>query len=45
MLVSIATLGLFGYLLSEKVLFQPLERRTVVKWGMMEAIGAQNKKV
>jgi NitT/TauT family transport system permease protein len=44
MLVSIATLGLFGYLLGEKVLFQPLERRTVVKWGMMEAIGAQNKK-
>jgi NitT/TauT family transport system permease protein len=44
MLVSIATLGLFGYLLGEKVLFQPMERRTVIKWGMMQAIGAQDKK-
>jgi NitT/TauT family transport system permease protein len=45
MVVCIATLGLFGYLLGEKVLFQPIERRTVIKWGMMEAIGAQDKKV
>lgn len=45
MIVSIAVLGLFGYVLGEIVLFQPIENRTVIKWGMMEAIGAQDKKV
>ncbi len=44
MMVSIATLGLVGFILGEKVLFQPIETRTVVKWGMQEAIGAQDKK-
>jgi NitT/TauT family transport system permease protein len=43
MMVAIAILGLFGYAL-EKTLFQPIESRTLVRWGMMEAIGAQNKK-
>jgi NitT/TauT family transport system permease protein len=43
MMVALTILGLFGYLL-EKVLFQPIETRTLIKWGMMEAIGAQNKK-
>lgn len=43
MMVAIAVLGLFGYAL-EKVLFQPIESRTVIRWGMMEAIGAQNRK-
>ena len=44
MMVAIAMLGLFGYAL-EKVFFQPIESRTLIKWGMMEAIGAQDKKV
>ena len=44
MMVSIATLGLIGYSL-ERAIFMPLESRTVVRWGMMEAVGAQNKKV
>lgn len=44
MMVAIAVLGLFGYLL-EKVLFQPIETRTVIKWGMMEEMGAQEKKI
>jgi NitT/TauT family transport system permease protein len=43
MMVAIAVLGLFGYAL-EKILFQPIESRTVIRWGMMEAIGAQNRK-
>lgn len=43
MMVAIAVLGLFGYML-EKVLFQPIERRTVIRWGMMEAMGGQEKK-
>ncbi|MGH7388930.1 MAG: ABC transporter permease [Candidatus Rokuibacteriota bacterium] len=43
MMVALAILGLFGYAL-EKVLFQPLESRTLIRWGMMEAMGAQNKK-
>ncbi|OGL64147.1 MAG: hypothetical protein A3J27_13965 [Candidatus Tectomicrobia bacterium RIFCSPLOWO2_12_FULL_69_37] len=45
MMVSITVLGMFGYLLGEKVLFQRIEKLTVIKWGMMEAIGAQDKKV
>jgi NitT/TauT family transport system permease protein len=44
MMVAIAVLGIFGYLL-EKVLFQPIESRTIIKWGMMEEMGAQDKKV
>lgn len=44
MMVSIAVLGVFGYLL-EKVLFQPIESRTVIRWGMMEEMGGQEKKV
>ncbi len=44
MMVAIAVLGIFGYLL-EKVLFQPIETRTVIKWGMMEEMGAQDKKI
>lgn len=43
MMVAIAVLGLFGYLL-EKVLFQPIESRTVIKWGMMEAMGGQGRR-
>jgi NitT/TauT family transport system permease protein len=44
MMVAIAVLGIFGYLL-EKVLFQPIETRTIIKWGMMEEMGGQDKKV
>ena len=44
MVVAIAVLGIFGYFL-EKVFFQPIENRTLVKWGMMEKIGGQGKKV
>ncbi len=44
MMVAIAVLGIFGYLL-EKILFQPIEARTIIKWGMMEEMGAQDKKV
>ena len=44
MMVAISVLGLFGYVL-EKVLFQPIESRTVIKWGMMEEMGAQEKKI
>lgn len=44
MMVAIIVLGLFGYIL-EKMLFQPIESRTVIRWGMMEAIGEQEKKV
>ncbi len=44
MMVAIAVLGIFGFLL-EKVLFQPIESRTIIKWGMMEEMGAQDKKV
>jgi hypothetical protein len=36
-------LGGFGYGL-ERVLFQPIERRTLVRWGMMEAMGAQGRR-
>jgi len=43
MMVAIAVLGLFGYVL-EKVLFQPIETRTVIKWGMMEAMGGQGRR-
>ncbi|HSB61536.1 MAG TPA: ABC transporter permease [Vicinamibacteria bacterium] len=43
MMVALAVLGLFGYAL-EKVLFQPVESRTLIRWGMMEAMGAQNRK-
>jgi len=43
MMVAIAVLGLFGYLL-EKVMFQPIETRTVIKWGMMEAMGGQGRR-
>jgi NitT/TauT family transport system permease protein len=43
MMVAIAVLGLFGYAL-ERLLFQPLESRTVIRWGMMEAMGGQEKK-
>jgi len=44
MMVAITVLGIFGYLL-EKVLFQPIESRTIIKWGMMEEMGGQDKKV
>ena len=44
MMVAISVLGLFGFML-EKVLFQPIESRTVIKWGMMEEMGAQEKKI
>jgi len=44
MMVALSILGVFGFLL-EKVLFQPVEKRTVIRWGMMEAMGEQNKKV
>ncbi|MCY3825453.1 MAG: ABC transporter permease [Nitrospinae bacterium] len=44
MMVALGILGLFGFVL-EKVLFQPIESRTVIRWGMMEAMGAQDKKV
>ncbi len=43
MMVAIAVLGIFGYCL-EKLLFQPIESRTVIRWGMMEAMGEQEKK-
>jgi ABC-type nitrate/sulfonate/bicarbonate transport system permease component len=43
MMVALAVLGGFGYGL-ERVLFQPIERRTLVRWGMMEAMGAQGRK-
>ena len=43
MMVAIAVLGLFGYVL-EKVMFQPIENRTVIKWGMMEAMGGQGRR-
>ena len=43
MMVALGILGLFGFVL-EKVLFQPIESRTVIRWGMMEAMGAQDKK-
>ena len=43
MMVAIAVLGLFGYAL-EKLLFQPIETRTVIRWGMMQAMGDQEKK-
>ena len=43
MMVAITVLGIFGYLL-EKVLFQPIETRTIIKWGMMEEMGGQDKK-
>ena len=44
MMVALAVLGIFGYLL-ERILFQPIETRTVIRWGMMEAMGGQEKKV
>lgn len=44
MMVALTVLGLFGYAL-EKLLFQPVESRTVVRWGMMEAMGAQGQKL
>ncbi|MFQ5658245.1 MAG: ABC transporter permease [Candidatus Methylomirabilales bacterium] len=44
MMVAITVLGLFGYVL-EKVLFQPVESRTVIKWGMMEEMGGQEKRL
>jgi len=44
MMVALAVLGIFGYLL-EKIFFQPIESRTVIKWGMMEAMGGQERKV
>jgi NitT/TauT family transport system permease protein len=44
MMVALAVLGLFGYIL-EKLMFQPIESRTVIRWGMMEAMGAQEKKI
>ncbi len=44
MMVAIAVLGVFGFLL-EKVLFQPIESRTIIRWGMMEEMGAQEKKI
>ena len=44
MMVALAVLGIFGYAL-EKLLFQPIESRTVIRWGMMEAMGGQEKKV
>lgn len=43
MMVALAVLGAFGYGL-ERILFQPIERRTLVRWGMMEAMGAQGRK-
>ncbi len=43
MMVALSVLGLFGYLL-EKVMFQPIESRTVIKWGMMEAMGGQGRR-
>ncbi len=43
MMVALAVLGFFGYAL-EKLLFQPIESRTVIRWGMMEAMGGQEKK-
>ena len=36
MLAGIAVIGLVGFLL-EKLVFQKLERLTLVRWGMMEA--------
>lgn len=44
MMVAIAVLGLFGFAL-EKILFQPIENRTVIRWGMMEEMGGQGKKI
>jgi NitT/TauT family transport system permease protein len=35
MLVGILTIGLMGYAI-ERIIFQPLERRTVVRWGMVQ---------
>jgi len=43
MMVALAVLGAFGYGL-ERVLFQPIESRTLVRWGMMEAMGAQGRR-
>jgi ABC-type nitrate/sulfonate/bicarbonate transport system permease component len=43
MMVALAVLGAFGYGL-ERILFQPIERRTLVRWGMMEAMGAQGRR-
>jgi ABC-type nitrate/sulfonate/bicarbonate transport system permease component len=36
MLAGIAVIGLVGFLL-EKLVFEKLERLTLVRWGMMEA--------
>ena len=44
MMVALAVLGIFGYAL-EKLLFQPIESKTVIRWGMMEEMGGQEKKV
>jgi NitT/TauT family transport system permease protein len=35
MLVGLVTIGFVGYLI-ERVVFQPLEKRTVVRWGMVQ---------
>lgn len=35
MLVGLVTIGLVG-LAIEKIIFQPIERRTVVRWGMVQ---------
>jgi ABC-type nitrate/sulfonate/bicarbonate transport system permease component len=43
MMVALAVLGAFGYGL-ERILFQPIESRTLVRWGMMEAMGAQGRR-
>lgn len=31
---GLATIGLVGYAI-ERLIFQPIERRTVVRWGML----------
>jgi ABC-type nitrate/sulfonate/bicarbonate transport system permease component len=44
MVMAIPVLGIFRYFL-EIFFFQAIEKRTLVKWGMIEEIGGQGKKV
>ena len=44
MVMAIPVLGVFRYFL-EFFFFQAIEKRTLVKWGMIEEIGGQGKKV
>ena len=43
MVVAITVLSIFGYF-PKKFSFRAIEKRALVKWGMMEDIGGQGKK-